>query len=67
MNENLKVVCVINGEYVDKKGKTRLSKNYYLIFNNHYIAIKPSFESGYRALELICSEYRDNRKKEEVK
>lgn len=61
MNENLKVVCVVKGDYLDKNGKKRLSKNYYLVFNNHYIAIKPSFANGYRSLELVCSEYRDNR------
>lgn len=55
MNE-LKVVTIINGKYKDKNGVERLSKNFYLVFNNKYIAIKPSFDNGYRALELISSE-----------
>lgn len=58
---DLKVVCVVNGTYRDKKGVERLSKNYYLVFNNKYISIKPSFDNGYRALELICSETIDKR------
>lgn len=56
---DLKVVCIVKGKYVDKNGKERLSKNYYLVFNGHYIAIKPSFNQGYKSLELVCSEYID--------
>jgi len=52
----LEVVKVINVgvKYTDKKGKAHTQVNYYLVVNNQYIAIRPSFKEGYGKLDLVC-------------
>lgn len=52
----LEVVKVINEneKYVDKKGKEHIQVNYYLVVNDNYIAIRPSFAQGYGKLDLIA-------------
>ena len=53
----IEVVKVINEseKYVDKKGKEHVQTNYYLVVNNNYIAIRPSFKDGYARLDLIAN------------
>lgn len=54
---DLRIVKVINmGEtYVDKNGKEHIATNYYVVCNDNYIAVRPSFKDGYRQLDLIAN------------
>lgn len=56
MESNLKVVKVINldKKYLDSAGKEHTSVNYYLVINNCYVAIRPSFSKGYTQLDTIA-------------
>lgn len=58
-----KVVKVINESerYTDKKGKEHVQTNYYLVVNNNYIAIRPSFKDGYNKLDLIAEVVRNGK------
>lgn len=57
----LKVVKVINEseKYTDKKGKSHVRTNYYLVVNGNYIAIRPSFSEGYGKLDLVANVVRN--------
>lgn len=59
--ENLKLICIEKGTYKDKKGKERISKNFYLVFNDKYCSIKPSFANGYQFLELFSEKVEDDK------
>lgn len=45
--------------YVDKENKTKTGVNYYLVVNGNWIAIKPSFTSDYKKLQMVSSKYED--------
>lgn len=53
---DVKVVKIVNKgkTYIDEKGKERTSVNYYLVINNCYVAIRPSFSKGYTQLDTIA-------------
>lgn len=53
---DIKVVKIVNKgkTYIDEKGKERTNVNYYLVINNCYVAIRPSFSKGYAQLDTIA-------------
>lgn len=55
MNE-LKVIKIVNKgkTYLDKKGKEHCQINYYLVINNTWVPIRPSFSKGYTQLDLVA-------------
>jgi len=60
METTIKVVKVVNKDkvYTDKKGKEHASSNYYNVItingNSTWVAIRPSFEKGYPALDMVA-------------
>lgn len=66
MNENIKVVKIVNLDktYEDEKGKTHASVNYYLVINDTYVAIRPSFSKGYTQLDLVATVVKNGKSKD---
>lgn len=51
----LRIVRLDRGDtYVDKNGKERPNVNYYIVVNDTWVPIRPSFSQGYSTLDLIC-------------
>lgn len=55
-NVQLEIVKVVNVSktYTAKNGKTYTNVNYYVVFNGTWVAIRPSFKGGYKALDLMA-------------
>lgn len=54
----IKVVKIVDKtkKYKAKNGKEYTSVNYYVVVNDKYIAIRPSFKDGYTQLDVIAEE-----------
>lgn len=54
----VKIVKLVDtkNKYKDKSGKEHSSVNYYIVFNNTWIAFRPSFAKGYTQCDTICEQ-----------
>ncbi len=50
------VKIITDKVYKDKNGKEHKSVNYYIVLDNKkWVAIRPSFKTGYSFLDAVCT------------
>lgn len=58
--KEFRIVKVISKDtYKDSKGREHQKTNYYLVVNEQYVAIRPSFADGYGKLDLVAEVVRN--------
>jgi len=56
----MKVVKIVSKDtYKDGKGREHQKTNYYLVINDVFVAIRPSFSEGYGKLDLVAEVVRN--------